>query len=295
MPSRPPIKKLGTIDCDMVETTPIVFRGRLYRFEYVRQNYHANKTGASYFRFVDVDSGERIPAFAAGSHLGSAYVENHTVFVFGVGAWGGSLIKVFRSSDLVNWSSRVALSVPKWGMYNNSVCRGRNRYVMAIELGEPPEEVGVRFTIRFAESRDLLNWHIMPPECVHSRDRYTACPALRFFGEHYYMIYLEAEAGPTYDPYIVRSKDLAHWESSPFNPVMHFSEDDKKIANPSLTEEQKVRISSAVNINNSDVDLCEFEGRTVIYYSWGNQTGNEFLAEAVHHGTLENFLSSFFP
>ena len=33
---KPRIEKLGTIDCDMVETTPIVFGGRLYRFEYVR-------------------------------------------------------------------------------------------------------------------------------------------------------------------------------------------------------------------------------------------------------------------
>ena len=44
---RPTIKKLGTIDLLMVETTPVVFKDRLYRFEYVRDNYHANKTGAS--------------------------------------------------------------------------------------------------------------------------------------------------------------------------------------------------------------------------------------------------------
>ena len=42
---RPVIRKLGTLDCDMVETTPIVFQGRLYRFEYVRANHWANKTG----------------------------------------------------------------------------------------------------------------------------------------------------------------------------------------------------------------------------------------------------------
>ena len=35
-PRRPAIRRLGTIRCDMVETTPIVFGGRLYRFEYVR-------------------------------------------------------------------------------------------------------------------------------------------------------------------------------------------------------------------------------------------------------------------
>jgi hypothetical protein len=30
---RPRIVKLGTIDCDLVETTPIVFKQRVYRFE----------------------------------------------------------------------------------------------------------------------------------------------------------------------------------------------------------------------------------------------------------------------
>lgn len=38
-PERPRIVKHGTIDLDLVETTPVVFRGRLYRFEYVRDRY----------------------------------------------------------------------------------------------------------------------------------------------------------------------------------------------------------------------------------------------------------------
>jgi len=47
--------------------------------------------------------------------------------------------------------------------------------------------------------------------------------------------------------------------------------------------------------NNSDVDLCEFRGRTIITYSWGNQQGTEFLAEAVYDGSLASFLKGFFP
>jgi hypothetical protein len=286
--------KLGTIDCDMVETTPVVFNDRLYRFEYVRRNYHANKTGASYFRFVDMDSGKVTPAFATGCHYGSAYVEDDKAYAFGIDAEGGSLVRAFSSGDLVNWSSYVALAVPKWGMYNTSICRGRDRYVMAIELGEPSEEVGVRFTMRFAESSDLMRWRLTSPECVYSKDRYTACPALRFYGGYYYMIYLEAKPGRTYDPHVVRTRDLVNWESSPFNPIMRFSEEDKKVANLDLTKEQKDRIACAVNINNSDVDLCEFKGRTFIFYSWGNQRGTEFLAEAVYDGSLPEFLKGWF-
>ena len=109
------------------------------------------------------------------------------------------------------------------------------------------------------------------------------------------MLYLEAKPGPQYETHIVRSTDLVHWESSPRNPVLLHSPEDKQIANPALTAEQRARIAQAVNRNNSDVDLCEFAGRTILYYSWGDQMGTEFLAQAVYDGSLEQFLTDFFP
>jgi alpha-L-fucosidase len=292
---KPSIKKLGTIDLLMVETTPVVFRNRLYRFEYVRENYQANKTGASYFRFINVATGKETPAFAKGFHLGCAFVDGDTVCTFGLDKWGGSKITAFRSADMEKWESRPALSLPGWGLYNTSVCKADGRYVMAVEVGEPPEVVGVRFTIFFAESKDLHAWKLLPQDCVYSKEKYTACPALRYVDGYFYMLYLEARPGPTYETHIVRSRDLKKWESSRLNPLLAFSEDDKRIANDNLTSEQRNVIAKARNINNSDVDLCEFQGKTIIYYSWGNQQGTEFLAEAVYHGTLARFLKGFFP
>ena len=293
--SRPVINKLGTIDCDMVETTPIVFHGRLYRFEYVRANYKPNKTGDSYFRFIDVNSGQPTSAFARGYHLGSAFVEGDTVYVYGTDAWGGTRIEVFWSKDMKTWESKPALVLPGWGIFNTSVCKGANGYVMAFEIDKPPEETGRAFTMRFAESENLLDWKLTASQCVYTKERYSACPALRFLDGFYYMIYLEAGPGPTWEPHIVRSRDLVHWEGGPLNPVMQFSAEDKMIANRSLTDEQRERIAKAVNRNNSDVDLCEHKGRVIIYYSWGNQEGIEFLAEARCDGTLASFLRGFFP
>ena len=51
---RPAIKKLGTIDVDTVETTPIVFNGILYRYESDRV-----RKGCSWF--VEHDSGRTTP------------------------------------------------------------------------------------------------------------------------------------------------------------------------------------------------------------------------------------------
>jgi hypothetical protein len=292
---RPLIQRRGTIDLRMVETTPVVFKDRLYRFEYVRENYHANKTGASYFRFIDVATGKTTTAFAKGQHLGCAFVEGDTVSAFGVDKWGRSKITMFQSNDMEKWEGRPALHLPGWGLYNTSVCKADGRYIMAIEVGEPKEVVGVPFTIFFAESRDLRSWKLLPQECVYSKEKYTACPALRFLEGYFYMIYLEARPGPTYESHIVRSKDLKRWESSRLNPVLAFSDEDKRIVNPKLTAEERKVIAQAKNINNSDVDLCEFKGKTILYYSWGNQQGTEFLAEAVYEGTLASFLRSYFP
>jgi alpha-L-fucosidase len=294
-PARPEIRKHGTLDLDMVETTPLVFRDRLYRFEYVRKEHHANRTGDSYFRFFDVESGRATAAFARGHHLGCAFAEGETIWIFGVDRWDGEDIAVFRSRDLERWEQRPALKLPGWGLFNTSVCKAGNRYVMAIEVGRPPEVVGVPFTMRFAESRNLLDWTLLPEACVFTKERYSACPALRYFDGTFYMLYLEARTGPSYETHLVRSTDLVRWEASPLNPVLRASPEDKQIANPNLTAAQRAKVAGAVDRNNSDMDLCEFRGRTIITYSWGNQQGTEFLAEASYDGSLAAFFKGFFP
>ncbi len=243
---------------------------------------------------MDVKTGDPTPAFAQGYHLGSAFVDGDTAYAFGVNIWDGEKVEVFWSKDLQHWESKTALDLKGWGIFNTSVCKGRDGYVMAFEIGRPPEETGVAFTMRFAESKDLREWKLTGEECVYSKERYTACPAIRFLEGWYYMVYLEAYPGPTYNPCIVRSKDLVRWESSPQNPIMHYSIEDKLIANPKLTSAERDRIAGAVNINNSDVDFCEFDGKTHIVYSWGNQQGIEHLAEAVYPGPESEFLKSFF-
>ena len=290
---KPLIEKLGTIDCDLVETTPIVFHDRLYRFEYVRANYKPNTTGNSYFRFIDVARGEPTPPFAVGYHLGSAWVEGDTVYVTGTNAWGGQRVEIFASKDLEHWDAFNALNLPGFGIYNTSMCRAEDKYVLMFEIGEPPEEAGARFTARFATSEDLKHWKLTPPECNWTKKYYSAPHALRYLDGYYYVFYLHVHNG--YEMRLVRCQDLIHWELSPLNPVLRASKDDKKIANPKLTGQQRERIAKAVNLNNSDIDLCEFQGKVVIYYSWGNQQGVEHLAEAVYDGTLEELLRGFFP
>lgn len=292
---RPLIRKLGTIDLDLVETTPVAFQGRLWRFEWVRQGtgqqYWNNLRQTNYFRFRDPATGEVTSAFADGHEFGSAFVEGDTIYV--TGTQGRNRINLFTSQDLKTWETWPVVNDGRYGIYNTSLCKAGDGYVLMFEIDKPADEAGVAFTARFARSPDLRTWTLTPPECNYAKDRYTAPHCLRWREGWFYDFYLEARNG--YEMRVVRSRDLIHWEPSPLNPVLSASPEDKRIANAALNDSQRARIASAVNLNNSDIDFSEWQGRLTINYSWGNQQGVEHLAEAVYDGTLDQFLHGWFP
>lgn len=289
---RPSIIKRGTIDCDLVETTPIVFKGRVYRFEWVRKGYWNNHAQQDYFRLVDHKDGKATPPFGFDHQFGSAFVAGNTVYVTGTTS-NRSSIQMFGSEDLKHWRSWTVFSDPNFGMFNTSMCKAKTEYVLMFEIDRPAEQAGVPFTARFLKSDDLHHWKLTSPECNYAKDRYTAPHCLRYLEGYFYDFYLEAHDG--YETRVVRSRDLIHWESSPFDPVLKASEADRKIANSRLSPELRQRIATARNINNSDIDFCEDRGQLLINYSWGNQQGIEFLAEASYAGTEAQFLRGWFP
>ncbi len=302
IPQRKRLRKLGTIAIGVVESTPVVWNGKLYRFEWVRNNGWGKTDGVTRdigcYHFVDMTDETPTPDFALDHSFGCCYTENGKMYVHGTrGEGGGQVLDTFVSSDLENWEMTPALTFPDdVSLYNTSVCKGPDRYIMAIEVGGTNPMVGVPFTCVFAESQDLINWTLLPTDKYsYSRDRYTACPVIRYYDGYYYMIYLEGAPCHRWIPYIVRTADLCEFELGVTNPVMFFDDDDKKVICPEkFTPEQLDYIENAVDCNNSDVDLCDFDGKCVIMYSWGNQYGKEFLAVAEYDGTEEEFLKSFF-
>lgn len=288
----PVIRKLGTIDVDIVETTPIVWQGQVWRFEWIRPGTHGQTNVPGYFRFRNRETGAVTASFASGYQFGSAFVENGVVYVTGTPP-ARSHLDIFVSQDLKTWEERPVINDPKYGIFNTSLWKAGDEYVLAFEIDRPGEEAGVPFTIRFAKSRDLRAWTITRPECNFTKDRYSAAPCLRWSKGWYYLFYLEAHDG--YETRVVRSHDLVSWEASPLNPVLRASSEDKAIANPELDAAARDTIAHATNINNSDLDFCEWHGQLILDYSWGNQAGAEFLGEAVYNGTQDQFLSAWFP
>ena len=318
-PKKPLIRKLGTISCNnIVETTPLVFKDELYRFEVVRRKSFTSDNATKNWRelkdlpclrFVHVKTGASTPTFADGHTFGFPYVEGDTVYVV-TGSreyWGSDGLVFYRSNDLINWEQYATVELPGWIIFNMNIAKMGDVYTLLIEIGGPEEECGVPYTFRFMQSTDLTNWKLTPSDHVFQKDRYCGSPSLYTFkGDPYYYVgYLEAY--PNYSsgcmgryPYtfancVARSTDLKNWEYSPVNPVLMYDDaEDKKIGSPFLTPLDRQRIDEALNINNSDMELCEYLGRTIIYYSWGDQHGTEFLAEACYEGGMHEFLKAFF-
>jgi lysophospholipase L1-like esterase len=288
---RPLIRKLGTVDLDLVETTPVVVSNRLWRFEWVREGYWDNQRKTNYFRFRDPKTGEITEPFADGHEFGSAFVNEGVVYVTGTRA--RDEVNIFASRDLKNWEKWNAIPAGKYGIFNTSVCKTSDEFILMFEIDKPVEEAGAAFTARFAKSKDLRAWTVTPPECNYAKDRYTAPHCLRWLNGWFYDFYLEAHDG--YELRVVRSPDLIKWEASPLNPVLKASPEDRRIANPKMSDAQRARVANAVDLNNSDIDFCEYDGALRITYSWGNQQGMEHLAEAVYDGSEAEFLRGWFP
>ena len=284
-PNAPVIVKKGTIGVDLVETTPFVFKDKVYRLEWFRNG--------SALRIVDRDSGQEISRFGAKHRFPCAYVQGDTVYVASTKetqGWTGDTLTQFTSKDLTNWSERVIFQHPQGKPFcNTSLCKADGRYVMSYEQNENG------FHAQFLESKDLLTWTMLPEEQRHNLGRYNAPHCLRWHQGWFYLFYLEAGTPHGYEQYVTRSRDLIHWEPSPLNPVLAASPEDAILLNQNLTAAEREKVTKAQDINNSDIDFCEYKGRLIINYSWGNQQGVEFLAEAEFGGTLERFLTGWFP
>ncbi|MDR0933387.1 MAG: hypothetical protein LBM70_10285, partial [Victivallales bacterium] len=156
------LKRLGTLGADIVEANPIVFRGKIYRFEYIRKKNYINKTGDSYFRLFDAVSSEVVAIFGHGFHMGCAFVHDNHAYVSCVDSWGGHEIYLFSSDDLKRWSTPVSiLKIPNRGIFNTSICKTDCGFAMVYEL-DTPEPGDQVFTMYFAESGDLKQWNKIP-------------------------------------------------------------------------------------------------------------------------------------
>jgi hypothetical protein len=273
-PRRPsPYISREAVKADLCELAPFSWRGSPAYLECIRPA-DGGSARDHYLLIRDVRSGREMARFAEGYGLASILVHDGTAYVFASRreAAGWRDVTMFWSRDLRAWESKVAVRGENEGLFNSSVCEGRDGFVMAYESDEARYPA---FTIKFAESKDLLAW-TKRPQATFGTNRYTACPCLRYENGYYYVLYLEQRAPRWFfETYITRSPDLIHWELSAANPVL----------SPEGLGE---------GINASDPELMEEDGRTTVYFAVGDQLSWMNLKRAVYPGRLRAFLESWY-
>lgn len=293
----PKIRKMGACSPNG-EMTPFVWKGRLMRMELVDPLNGTDNTIRRYAGIRDVETGEIISTFADDSYFHAAYVEDGTIYVTGVDMKDHGTIRVYESKDLKTWSNRVLLSNPGWVYYNTALTKGPDGYVILMEASAPEEYVGVKFTFFFATSPDLKEWTFMDyNECAFSKERYNGGPWMRYSEGWYYVISVTELPCQHYTNYIFRTKDFKDWYVGYYNPILMPDEDDRKISPHAadLTEELLEQITgTGFNINNSDIDMCDWNGKIYMNYLVGNQLGFYYMCEAEYDGTVADFLKSYF-
>ncbi len=296
----PKIKKLGAV-CGNGEMTPFVWNGRLMRLELVDSTNGLDKANGQCSAAIrDVETGEFISFFAEETYFHSAYIEEDTAYVLGVDITTWDTIYVYESHDLINWESRVLINWPGWKIFNTALTKSPEGYALLLEADEPKEYVGdFPYTFFFATSPDMKEWTLLDPtRAMMFKDRYNGAPWMRYSDGYFYVITLQELPCLRYTNYLFRTKDFITWEDGLYNPLLMPSEEDRLIspnAHADLTDELKEQITGTGFLsNNSDIDMCDWNGKTYINYLAGNQLGFYYMLEAEYDGTVAEFLKRNF-
>ena len=289
------------------EMTPFVFNGKLYRLESV-DKYHCAKPNEtrhlSHAIIREVESGKVISKLGVGHYFFDAFVDNGKVYVLATlnnskyGWFGGDTVVIFESADLINWEDRVLIHKKGWLFFNHSVTKDENGYIITVEIGKPDELVGPKpFTFIFARSKDLIDLEFMDfKKTAYPMDRYAGGSKIYYCNGWCYHLTMVEMPGAVYCLYITRTQDFENYQFGKYNPFIIITNDDMRVAENAadITEEMRALIPHGYYCSPSDIDFCEFNGKTIINYIVGNQLGFAFMAEAEYDGTPQEMLENFF-
>ncbi len=263
-----------------MENTPVLFDSALLLVSNYRPGGADAKGRDAYLYIDDLQTGLEVARFGTGHSFVSAFVNGNELNVFSLEftdfgrIMNSTGIDRMTSTDLKNWKTeKVILPEGDEHLFNSSVCRDDKGYLMAYESDKP-----VQFCFKFARSGDLSKWEKIKGLAFTGVNlEYSACPVIRYIKPYYYVIYLHAaiEGHKGWISYMARSSDLADWELSSYNPILE--------------------AETGEGINNSDVDILEYRGRTYLYYATGDQETWGTVRIAMFDGSEKAFFESYFP
>ncbi len=284
------------------EITPFLFRGTEYRVENVMAHYLypgaaiGSRPHEDHFRIRRVSDDCLVSIPLLDHYFATAFVWKERCYCFSLNlggkGWASSRIDMISSDDLIGWTSPVCvLDVSADGdfIFNNSVTWNGRKFVMAYETHDPAHPI---FTMKFAESDDLVHWRKIPG-AIFGADKYTGAPSLYWIPEDrlYYFTYLDLFVHPevrtvSYRTCIARSADLIHWQDAPAGHAVILP-DYRHRPDPAGHPD-------VFDINASDAEYLEKDGVVRAYFCGGNQWGVSDNQTAEYRGSLAQFFRKFF-
>lgn len=241
-------------------------------------------------------------------------------------------IRVFWSTDkMQTWQSRTVIDArgKKYTLWNTSVTKakinGTDCFIMAFEVRDAETPGG--WNTLFATAPDPAGpWSVLDTEVYRMPLNVEhADPTIRFVPDAdddnseagwFYVITGRAslatactDSSPRFFTEIYRSRDLQIWQASPGmgtpsaidGMIKPNAAADKQPAGRVLSpseaeymEKHKNETDSWVDCNSSDLDLCEVDGQTVMFWTWGHQGTNGGLVRGVSPMKLTAFLEQWF-
>eukprot|EP01052_Picozoa_sp_SAG31_P011131 SAG31_NODE_624_length_13465_cov_11.802708_4_plen_390_part_00 len=261
------------------------------------------------------------PAQLMGIGYGAAMVAGDEVLWITGTSSNRSQVHVFWSRDPLlrpeSWGHAVIHQFPPgWTVFNTSPAMGelggKPVVVVAMELGTPAAVRGDGFASIFAvcegcvaekvpASSTIPGWQLLDPTThIYTKARYAACPTLRWFAGYWYIVALfrglpdpvgpncNADGGPWGGcgaEHVARSKDLVHWEESPYGGTLmglpdgrnttgvdhHILPGSMLAIDGSKVDRQRVK-DQTDDWNRSDMDMITMpDGRTYVIWMSGDQ------------------------
>ena len=275
------------------EVTPFLYGGK----EYLLRNCSALndpefKGKSDFAQIVDVENNTVTKEFFHGHYFNSLFCHNGVYHCFGAlmgdsNGWKAHSIEHCFSTDLVNWSEPVCIYESENCLFNTAVTFDGRRFVMVTESDDPRYP---KFTFNFLESEDLKNWREIPG-AIYGDKKYVGGPSIYYLPDdgYFYLTYVNRFTNPVtsaanYNTCIARSRDLINYEEG-IRPVINPDYDHRP---------QPETHPDVYDINASDAEFLEINGRVKCYCSGGNKNGVGDLKCGEFYGTLAELFQRFF-
>jgi len=281
------------------EMSPFLFKGRRYRVEDVMYCGLVNKPvkfnfHEDHFRIRDMETGYPVSYPLLNHYFATVFVRGDKAYSFSADYgydtpwWNCKNIDVIVSDDLISWSAPVhAVAAENENLFNNAVTEAEGRFYMLYETDD--RNYLPKFTFKFAWSDDLIHWNKIP-NGVYGIGKYVGGPSMYYIAPYFYVTYVnqnrKEDGSYFYDSRITRSKDLIHWEEPP---------EERPVVYPDFTHViEPVNHPDVYEINASDVEFEEVNGKVIAYWNGGNQWDLGDSQSAEYDGTLKQLFESFF-